>query len=176
MNPNAINANLGQVSPVIQSTVTASAASKQAAGSGMLVLPQGQTIMLIPDRAPSEPILIPPLEALHHDSTSTMNVRVLPYIAGLPQDGLVIDQAILQAILVLKSEWHQRATSFAEARESKKKKKKNALDAITKAVFSEEKKEEKAEPLKIKSKKEKEKPPSSLTEAIISFFKHYIGW
>ena len=141
---------------------------KQPVYAGQLVLPQGQTITLQAGRSPSEPILIPPVEAIDPQHTTTFQARLLPAGIRLLQEGPAFDQAIIQHIRVLKSEWREQSQSSKDQPEKRQKKRLGLFQAIIQTIFSNEKEEAPPQPKKLKKGAVKKR---GLTRLILALFK-----
>lgn len=102
-------------------------ASSQGTGLGVLVLPKGEVMTILPSAPSLQPIVMPASSELANQAFAPTNVRIIPpVIVQQPKDSLSFDGAIVNEIKTLKAEWREQSRQFQENEdaESRKKKKK----------------------------------------------------
>jgi len=120
--------------------VAASTGVPQGNAFGMLILPKGEKLTLLPtaSNTPSRPVLVPPILPSYAQMLAGMHGRSLPLIIEAAKESLVLDEAILSAIRVLKAEWpeHKDEEEAPADKPRKKKKKKSSLQLALKALLT----------------------------------------
>ena len=101
-------------------------ASSQGTGLGMLVLPKGEVVTILPS-APSSPQIVTPASGeLASQAFASINARViLPMHILQPRNSLSFDGAIINEIKALRAEWREKKKPFDEEEDAESKKKKN---------------------------------------------------
>ncbi len=118
--------------PIEVASAQPQGSTTQGTGLGMLVLPKGETVTILPS-APSTPqVVTPASEEQVAQVFSPNSVRVIPPAGAnqarqnsQTQEGLSFDGAVISEIKALRSEWRQNPQKQEEDDSGKKKKFKN---------------------------------------------------
>lgn len=102
---------------------------QQGAGFGILVLPKGESVTLIPSAPATAQVVTPASEEQVAQVFAPQSVRVIPAVANearafqQSKNGISLDDAVIQEIKTLQAEWRNRPIADDGADANKKKKK-----------------------------------------------------
>jgi hypothetical protein len=113
--------------------------SLQGHGLGVLVLPDGETLTLLPQANDLSEIVTPAVEESMNQSFSLPSSRLVRFIVPREEKVLTFDKAIVSDIKTMRSEWYERRSRNEEEddqAQQRKKKNKKRLKRLKKSKFS----------------------------------------
>jgi hypothetical protein len=101
----------------IHQQMQASNMSLQGHGLGVLVLPDGETLTLLPQASDLSETVTPAVEESMNQSYSLPSSRLVRFVVPREEKTLSLDKAVINDIKAMRSEWHEREKNQDESDE-----------------------------------------------------------